>query len=82
MIAMRVVSSKYGEVAERLNALASKANVPERVSGVRISPSPPSFIINNLHTLIPRHDPQNPSLPSTVRASRITAVLTVVSRRH
>jgi hypothetical protein len=53
MIVMRVAANKPGEVAEWLNALASKASVPERVSGVRIPPSPPAFRLNNLHTLIP-----------------------------
>jgi hypothetical protein len=43
MIVMRSAATKSGEVAEWLNALASKASVPERVSGVRISPSPPSL---------------------------------------
>ena len=45
------VSSEHGEVAEWLNALASKASVPERVSGVRISPSPPSLKILPVHHL-------------------------------
>jgi hypothetical protein len=39
----------YGEVAERLMAPVLKTGIPERVSGVRIPPSPPcTFIINNL----------------------------------
>jgi hypothetical protein len=36
-------SLEYGEVAERLKALASKASVLERVPGVQIPPSPPGF---------------------------------------
>jgi antitoxin VapB len=34
---------RRGEVRERLKRAASKAAIPERVSGVRIPPSPPSF---------------------------------------
>lgn len=32
--------SKIGEVAERLNASVSKTEIPARVSGVQIPPSP------------------------------------------
>src|SRR5260221_2957211 len=34
-----------GEVRERLNRAASKGAIPERVSGVRIPPSPPFFFL-------------------------------------
>ena len=39
---------KNGEVREWLKRAASKAAIPERVSGVRIPPSPPSLINSHL----------------------------------
>ena len=38
-----VVEVTVGEVAEWLMAPVLKTGIPERVSGVRIPPSPPSF---------------------------------------
>jgi hypothetical protein len=42
---LRATPARRGEVREWLKRSASKADIPERVSGVQIPPSPPDFLI-------------------------------------
>ena len=42
---------RRGEVRERLKRAASKAAIPERVSGVRIPPSPPVIPLSGPETV-------------------------------
>src|SRR5215472_14215642 len=68
---------KNGEVREWLKRAASKAAIPERVSGVRIPPSPPDSLLSHTSAPVIPH-----LIPETAKGGGITGKGKSSSQSH